>query len=112
MEKYELIVTPKGERELSLVDSEKIKTIFNMIKAVKEQEKEIKDFFKETLTKLYLEEGVKSIDSKFVKITLSPATMTTKFDEKRFKEENPELYEKYVVTNSIEASVRITIRDE
>ena len=112
MEQFELITTQKGAYELSQADSESIKTTFEVINQVKAKEKEIKDFFKETLNKLYLEKGVNNIDSKFVKITLVPATITTQFDEKRFKEENPELYKKYQVSSSREASVRITIRDD
>lgn len=111
-EKFELIVTPKGELQLSQEDSAKLKTMFDMINACKEDEKTIKAYFKEVLTKAYLEQGVNSIDSKFIKITLTPATTTTKFDEKRFKEEQPELYKKYLVTSSREASVRVTLRED
>lgn len=58
---------------------------------------------KTTLTRQMEEHHIKSSEVKDMKITFVPQgedTIKEKFDEKKFKEDNPELYEKYLTTKT------------
>ena len=93
---YELVVTPKGEYQLTHADSEVLSGFFAYVDEIKEKEKKIKEELEKMLEKLYLEKGINNIDSKEIKITFVPASTTTKFDTERFKKEHEELYNQYL----------------
>lgn len=65
---------------------------------------------KEQLLKAMSEHNVKSWEVDKLKATRTPGTITETFDSKKFKEENPELYAKYLKKSSKKESIRITIR--
>lgn len=53
---------------------------------------------------------VKKIDNEQLSITYVPPTFKDKFDEKRFREEHPELYIEYLKEIEVKDSLRITIK--
>ena len=53
---------------------------------------------------------IKKIDNEQLSITYVPPTFKDKFDEKRFKEEHPELYIEYLKEIEVKDSLRITIK--
>lgn len=56
--------------------------------------------------------GVKVWDAGRLRVSYTPSSESMTFDLKKFQEENPELYAKYLKTTIKADSVRITIREE
>lgn len=73
-------------------------------KALEEQEKSMR----EELTSLMDQYGIKSIDNDFVKITYKAASTRTSVDSTRLKKEQPDIYNQYLKTSNVKASVVIT----
>lgn len=112
MYELELITNEKDLMTFTKEKSQEIKDLLKYVENAKQVEKEVKDTIEKAMTKIYLETGQTKIESKFVNVAYIPATTTTKFDEKAFKEDYPELYEKYLKTSSKKQSIRITTYDE
>lgn len=51
-----------------------------------------------------------SIDNDEILVTYSQVTSRETFDSKRFKEENQELYDKYVRITPVKSTIRIKVR--
>lgn len=64
-----------------------------------------------TLLAAMVDNGVKSWDTERIKATYTPAGETTKFNSKKFQEENPELYQKYLTKSVRKETIRVTIRN-
>ena len=53
---------------------------------------------------------VDKFDGDFITITRVKATKRTTFDSKRFAEERPKTYEKYLKTSDVKASIRLKVK--
>ena len=56
------------------------------------------------------ENGVKKFDGDLVAITYVAPTTRTTFDSKRFAEERPGVYKKYLKTSEVKGSIRIKVK--
>lgn len=70
------------------------------------------DSIKSKLKAAMIESGVKSWDAGVFKVTYVPGSTGMQFDSTKFKEENPEIAEKYQKTVVKSDSIRITLRKE
>lgn len=68
--------------------------------------------YKEKLKTAMRENGVKSWDAGRMKVSYTPPSQSKSFDTKKFQEDYPELYAKYLKTTNKADSIRITIREE
>lgn len=64
----------------------------------------------EALLKAMADSGTKSWQTDRLKATYTPASTSDRFDSKKFQEENPELYKKYLTPSPRKETVRITIK--
>lgn len=93
------------------------KDIVNAIKELEIKKKELDDIqkkYKEQILAKMDEYDITNYESndKTLKITRTPAAITTRFDEKRFSEEQHELYVEYQKDTPRKSSLRITVREE
>ena len=73
---------------------------------------EIQKGYKEKLKTAMRENGVKSWDAGRLRVSYTPSSQSKSFDSKKFQEEHPELYSKYVKSTIKADSIRVTIREE
>lgn len=81
--------------------------IVEYVKQLLEEEKRLKaemETIKEGLRKAMETHGVKSFDFGSFKATIGADSLRASFDSARFKQDHPELYEKYVKRNKINGS--------
>lgn len=111
----------KGERYLpnlpvpsdnkSLIPMQLVNTIIGIeeeLAALTEFQKK----YKEELKTAMRENGVKSWDSGRLRVSYTPSSMGKSFDTKKFQEDHPELYSKYLKVFAKSDSIRVTIREE
>ena len=76
---------------------------------VKKKTEELKTI-KDGLCKLMVEKGIKRFTTPVMQLTtVTPAPKQT-FDSKKFKDDYPELYDKYLKTSEVKPSIRITFK--
>lgn len=68
--------------------------------------------YKEKVKSAMREYGVKTWDAGRLRVSYTPVSQSKSFDTKKFQEENPELYAKYLRITTKADSVRITIRED
>ena len=100
----------KKDNSISLLvdTSEKIAKLENQIKEMKLKEEEIK---KDILTQME-ENGILKIENEWLTITYIGASDRETLDTKTFKEELPEIYDKYVKMTPVKSSIRIKVKEE
>jgi len=79
-------------------------------KQIEEQEKLLRDKLMTAMEK-YNKTNWESPDGT-LKVSYTPENETTRFDTKRFKEENLDMYFNYLTTSKRKASIRITVNDK
>lgn len=87
--------------------------VCEQILSLEKQAKEIKkqqDSMRNDILDAMLKYGVVKIDNEFLKIALVPEHDAEKFDSKKFKEENPDIYDCYVKLSKVKPSIRITVK--
>ena len=97
--------------EKLLIPMQLVNTIIEMEEQasfISERQKE----YKEKLKAAMRENGVKSWDAGRMKVSYTPSSQSKSFDTKRFQEDYPELYVKYLKSAQKADSIRITIREE
>ena len=97
--------------EKLLIPMQLVNTIIEMEEQasfISERQKE----YKEKLKTAMRENGVKSWDAGRMKVSYTPSSQSKSFDTKRFQEDYPELYVKYLKSAQKADSIRITIREE
>lgn len=107
------------ENEIVKVEEGQLIVAKDVVKAIVELEKQKKEL--DDIQKKYKEQILAKMDEydltayesndKTLKITRTPATTTTRFDEKRFSEEQHELYVEYLKDSPRKSSLRITVRE-
>lgn len=85
---------------------EKVISLEKQAKEIKKQQDDMKNEILDAMQKY----GVLKIDNEFLKIAFIPEHDAEKFDSKKFKEENPDIYDSYVKMSKVKPSVRITIK--
>lgn len=81
--------------------------------SLEKQAKEIKkqqDIMKNEILDAMQKNGVIKIDNEFLKIAFVPEHDAEKFDSKKFKEENPDVYDLYAKISKVKPSIRITVK--
>lgn len=85
---------------------EKIVSLEKQAKEIKRQQDSMKAEILEAMQK----NGVIKIDNEFLKIAFVPEHDVEKFDSKKFKEENPDVYDMYAKISKVKPSIRITVK--
>ena len=85
---------------------EKVISLEKQAKEIKKQQDDMKNEILDAMQKY----GVLKIDNEFLKIALIPEHDAEKFDSKKFKEENPDIYDSYVKLSKVKPSIRITVK--
>lgn len=99
LQNVECINTELVAQEYELAHFElKVKQLTDLIKARRE-----------AILNEMLEKGIKSYEIGGVKYTAVDPTTKETFDSKKFKEDNPELYQKYKKTSQVKASLRVKV---
>lgn len=83
--------------------------IISLEKQAKEIEKQQKSMRNDILDAMRYY-GVLKIENEFLNIALIPEHDTEKFDSKKFKEENPDVYDLYAKISKVKPSIRITVK--
>jgi len=84
----------------------------NLIKYLTSIQKAVNTEIKKIIEKDYADSGVSSLKSdKYSFSYVAPSTKQT-FDVKKFMEENPELYKKYLKISKVSDSLRVTKKKE
>ncbi len=96
-------IPAKKEKKTPLVPEEVISYMAGLIKAKKEIDEKLEEA-KKGLRLAMETHGVKSFDSGLFKATIAADSEKSTFDTKKFKEDHPELYSKYVVKKTQKGS--------
>ena len=81
--------------------------------SLEKQAKEIKkqqDIMKNEILDAMQKYGVLKFDNEVLKIAFIPEHDAEKFDSKKFKEENPDVYDMYAKISKVKPSIRITVK--
>ena len=89
-----------AETMTELIENEK------QLKALKERQ----DTLKEALLKEMEEKDIRKIDTSFITISKIDASERERFDSKRLRVENPDLYDQYITFEPVKASLRLTVK--
>ena len=106
----ELIRVEEGQLIISQNSIDKIKELERKKKQIEDIQKQ----YKEQLLEIMESNKITSFESKdkTLKISCTPASVTTTFDTKRFMEEHHDLYVDYLKDTQRKGSIRITIRGD
>lgn len=85
-----------------------IKTLDTQLKEAKERKQKLSDAILNEMKS----RNLKTIEKDNLKITYVAPYEKKSVDTKRLKEEQPEIYEKYINTSKVEESIKITIKKE
>lgn len=89
------------------------KEVCERIISLEKQAKEIKkqqDSMKKEILDAMQKYGVLKLDNEFLKIAFVPEHDAERFDSKKFKEENPDVYDLYAKISKVKPSIRITVK--
>lgn len=93
------------ETELALQSAD-IVLVYREMKRIEEQKKKLEEFILKSMEM----GGIKKFENDEILITRTLPTTQEKFDSKAFKEENPDLYAKYLKQSNVKGSVRIKLK--
>lgn len=85
---------------------ERIISLEKQAKEIKKQQDSMKNEILEAMQKY----GVLKIDNEFLKIAFVPEHDAERFDSKKFKEENPDVYDLYAKISKVKPSIRIMVK--
>lgn len=102
----EMIQVYKGEVMLTTEATNKIAELERTIAELKK----IQDDVKKAIIEEMEQKGVVKLDNDVVTITYIAPTDRETFDSKKFKTDNPDLYDEYVKISPVKASVRIKVK--
>ncbi len=81
-----------------------------LLKTVKDAESKLNEA-KAALRAAMSKHGVKKYDFGSFSASISASSVTSRFNTKQFKEDHPELYEKYVTKGTTQGSLTIKLKD-
>lgn len=85
---------------------EKIVSLEKQAKEIKRQQENMKTEILDAMQKY----GVLKIENEMLKIAYISEHDAEKFDSKKFKEENPDVYDMYAKISKVKPSIRITVK--
>ena len=85
---------------------EKIVSLEKQAKEIKRQQESMKAEILDAMQKY----GVLKIENEMLKIAYISEHDAEKFDSKKFKEENPDVYDMYAKISKVKPSIRITVK--
>lgn len=92
-----------------MVSEEVCERIISLEKQAKEIKKQ-QDSMKKEILDAMQKYGVVKLDNEFLKIAFIPEHDAERFDSKKFKEENPDVYDLYAKISKVKPSIRITVK--
>ena len=108
-EEYQLPTIELNQQEITTINNA-LQQIA-LLKAKQEEYEDIIKGFQEKLISAMEENGVKSIENDFFKITYVAPVVKTTIDTTRLKKEKPEIAKEYSKESTSKASVRITMKE-
>lgn len=102
----DLILNINGVPVLDGGTVSKIAEFESKVKEIKAKEDELKA----EILKEMEEKGILKIDNDEMTISYIAATGRETFDSKKFRKDNPDMYDEYVSINPVKSSVRIKIK--
>ena len=94
------------DNALSLQSERFICDTLNKLKELQEAEKTLKEELLEEMKR----RGLVKIDTAKVTVTYVGETKSEKFDKKKFRDENPDLYDKYCYFSPVKDYVKVAIK--
>ena len=85
---------------------ERIISLEKQAKEIKKQQDSMKNEILDAMQKY----GVLKFENEFLKIAFIPEHDAEKFDSKKFKEENADVYDLYAKISKVKPSIRITVK--
>lgn len=92
--------------ELDIEVSKKIAEFEKQVKEIKEKEDELKSLILEEMER----KEIIKIENEDLIISYVSSTDREKFDSKKLKEDNQELYDQYITMVPVKASIRIKVK--
>lgn len=103
----DLLMTSESSPLVDVLNEyESVTNALNEMKRLKDQEKELR----KNLLELMQEYNIKKIDNESVTISVKDGYVRTGLDSKRFKEEQPELFEQYKKETQVAESITIKLK--
>lgn len=96
------------ENDIAILDietSNKIAEFEKQVKTIKEQEEQLKQKILEEMEN----KGILQIKTDNLTISYVAPTIRETFDSKKFKEEHPRQYDKYIKVSDVKSSIRIKV---
>jgi len=100
---------PFVKTDTDLIATRLVSEIGEITKEIKRLQ-DLESEFRSKVEKLFEDYGVEVWETDLFKISYSKAYERELFDSKKFKEENPDLFEKYKKTSRVKQSVKIKIK--
>ena len=103
----------KRENGISILDagiSDKIAEFERKIKAIKEQEEELK---KAILKEMEIK-GIIKLEDETNGLSITYVAETTReiFDSRKFKADNPDMYDEYIKMSPVKSNIRIKVKEQ
>lgn len=99
----------KVENEIGILDTEVSKKVAEFEKAIKEIKEKEEELKQNILTEME-NKNILKLETDDLTITyIAPAEKET-FDSKKFREENPDLYDEYVKFSPVKSSIRVKVK--
>ena len=105
----EIIRMENGITVLDAETSGKIAEFERQLKAIKEQEEQIKKAILEEMEN----KGIIKVEDEIngISITYVAESYRETFDSKRFKADNPDIYDSYIRMSTVKPSIRIKVKE-
>lgn len=102
----------KRENGITILDAEtsgKIAEFERQLKAIKEQEEQIKKAILEEMES----KGIIKLEDEINGISITYVAETTRetFDSKKFRADNPDMYDSYIRMSPVKSSIRIKVKE-
>ena len=101
---------PAVKEEKVIIPTDVVDYMAGLLKTAKEAERKLEEA-KAALRAAMTQHGVKKYDFGSFSASLSSASVTNRFNSKKFKEDHPELFEKYVSKSTSQGSLTIKLKD-
>jgi predicted phage-related endonuclease len=105
----DLIRMENGSSLLNVDTSNKIAEFQRMLKAIEEKEKALREAIKAEMES----KGITQVEDQINGITISYIAPTQKetFNSKKFREENPDLYDEYISFSPVKSYIKIKVKE-
>ena len=104
----EIIKVVEGIAILDSATAHKIAECERKVKEIKEAE----DALRTAILEAMESQGIKKLETPELTITYTEPTDREDFDKKKFRADNPDLYDEYVKFTTVKSSIRIKLKEE